>query len=346
MALWELTERRGPRALVDLLPEWRSLERLGGVHTPFQSAEWLIPWWRAFGHGELRAVLVHAHGEPHALALSLVEPTGCASRVTLLGLGNSDYLDVVDVSGGSDNGADSPVAALLQHLAESLGPADRCELEHLPPNSSLLGAPAPPGCRRAAADFGVCPVLALPPTEAELADVVSPRFLTALRRARAGLERLAPVSIERATDSSLTELLDRLFALHRARWQVRGTRGVFADETVRGFLRATAEAFLARGALRMYALRVGDRVAAVVCGFAWGGRLYHYASGFDPGFAKYSVGSLALEHAIREAIRAGDSEVDFLSGAEPYKYRWGARDRVKRKMELARKDSPISSHTA
>jgi CelD/BcsL family acetyltransferase involved in cellulose biosynthesis len=306
------------------------------VHTPFQSAEWLVPWWRAFGHGELRAVLVHAGGEPRALGFVLVEADDHASRVTLLGLGNSDYLDVIDVHAETK---ESVVTALLSRLSEAFGPGDRCEFEHVPSGSTLLTASAPPYCRRSAGDCGVCPVLALPPREDELADVVPRRLLAALRRARAGLERQAPVRIDRATGDNLPELLGQLFALHRARWRMRGIDGVLADDAVRGFLREVAEGFQARGALRMYALRVGDRTAAVLCGFAWGRRMYYYASGFDPTFAKYSVGSLVLEHAIREAIRTGDTELDFLSGAEPYKYRWGATDRAKRRVELVRESA-------
>jgi hypothetical protein len=54
---------------------------------------------------------------------------------------------------------------------------------------------------------------------------------------------------------------------------------------------------------------------------------YCYIGGFEPDLAVFSPGTLLLAHAIDAAIAAGRLEVDFLRGAEPYKYRFGARDR-------------------
>jgi CelD/BcsL family acetyltransferase involved in cellulose biosynthesis len=36
-------------------------------------------------------------------------------------------------------------------------------------------------------------------------------------------------------------------------------------------------------------------------------------------------------HAMAEGIREGMTAFDFLRGAEEYKYRWGAKDRVNRR---------------
>ena len=51
-------------------------------------------------------------------------------------------------------------------------------------------------------------------------------------------------------------------------------------------------------------------------------------AGFDPAFSKLSPGTLTIGHAIDQAIREGATEFDFLRGGEPYKYHWGAVDRV------------------
>ena len=55
---------------------------------------------------------------------------------------------------------------------------------------------------------------------------------------------------------------------------------------------------------------------------------FFYLSGFDPGFAFESPGTILLAHMIEEAAREGRSEVHFLRGGEAYKYAWGGVDRM------------------
>ena len=90
----------------------------------------------------------------------------------------------------------------------------------------------------------------------------------------------------------------------------------FSDETAPRFLEA--------GLLRLYGLRLDGQIIAAYYGFmhSSGGvrRAYFYLSGFDPAYAKFSLGRLIVEHAIRSAIAERASEFDFLRGNEPYKY--------------------------
>jgi CelD/BcsL family acetyltransferase involved in cellulose biosynthesis len=55
--------------------------------------------------------------------------------------------------------------------------------------------------------------------------------------------------------------------------------------------------------------------------------MHYYLGGFDPAWDRFSPGSLLIQYALEFAREAGDSCFDFLRGAEPYKYRWGAVDR-------------------
>ena len=57
--------------------------------------------------------------------------------------------------------------------------------------------------------------------------------------------------------------------------------------------------------LRLYGLRVGERLIAVFHTMAARPRLYVYLSGFDPALPQISPGSLVLAHLIQHA--AGDS---------------------------------------
>ena len=140
--------------------------------------------------------------------------------------------------------------------------------------------------------------------------------------------------METPTPDTLDELLTSLFDLHAARWKIRNLPGVLADETTQQFHRQVARRMLDAGMLRMYATRVGDRIAAVFYGFALHGTVYYYLSGYDPDLEKLSIGTLIVAHAIEEAVRDGATTFDFLRGAEEYKYAWGATDRMNQRRQL------------
>jgi CelD/BcsL family acetyltransferase involved in cellulose biosynthesis len=53
-----------------------------------------------------------------------------------------------------------------------------------------------------------------------------------------------------------------------------------------------------------------------------------YLTGFDPAYERCSAGSVVIGRSIARAIAAGRRSYDFLRGAEPYKYAWGATDAV------------------
>jgi CelD/BcsL family acetyltransferase involved in cellulose biosynthesis len=140
------------------------------------------------------------------------------------------------------------------------------------------------------------------------------------------------VRVEGASEHNLDELLESLLRLHGSRWSARGGAGVLAPAVVQRAHRETAPALLSLGILRLYGLRLAGHIVASFYGFthlaAGKKRVYYYLGGFDPAFAQLSVGMLVIDHAMREAIRDGAVEFDFLRGREAYKYRWGAKDRL------------------
>jgi CelD/BcsL family acetyltransferase involved in cellulose biosynthesis len=152
--------------------------------------------------------------------------------------------------------------------------------------------------------------------------------------------------VERANEHNVDELLESLLRLHHSRWSARGLAGVLAPEAVQKAHRETAPGLLSRGILRLYGLRLADRLIASFYGFthleAGKKRAYFYLGGFDPTFAQLSVGMLVIDYAVREAIREGAVEFDFLRGREAYKYHWGAKDRLTYRRRLGRHPTIIS----
>jgi CelD/BcsL family acetyltransferase involved in cellulose biosynthesis len=55
---------------------------------------------------------------------------------------------------------------------------------------------------------------------------------------------------------------------------------------------------------------------------------YQYLGGFEPELGQLAIGKVATAEGIRSSIAAGRSYYDFTRGSEPYKYWYGAVDRL------------------
>jgi CelD/BcsL family acetyltransferase involved in cellulose biosynthesis len=235
-----------------------------------------------------------------------------------VGTGISDYLDIL----GTD------ASAVMADLATI--DCQMWDLQQLRPSSPLLSAALPGGWSDNVEDQDPCPKLTIEGAGDELQNITSTHFRKKIRYYR----RQKAFTVESATESNLDELLTALFELHAARWRTRGLPGVLADDVVQQFHRDVAPAMLGEGELRMYATRIEERIVAVFYGFAHGGTVYYYLSGYDPELEKLSIGTLIVAHAIEQAVRDGATTFDFLRGAEEYKYAWGAEDVVNRRRQI------------
>ena len=313
----EVEEITTAGALETLRPEWSRLSSRAGA-TPFQSPEWMLAWWRHFGHSPLRTLAVRHRGRLVGLAPFFVwiDPEGLR-RLLLIGTGPSDRLDVLLDPVHRRETAE----AIVSHLEEHQERWDVCDLQQFPPESAFLSEL--PGD---AAEQDACPVLALPGRIEGLSEVVPAGQLKKLHYYRRRAAKEGPLRVEQARRCNFDELFDALLSLHAARWSARDLPGVLADDGIRMFHREAAAGLLARGALRLYALRLHERIIACFYGFRDARRTYYYLGGFDPRFNHLSPGVLIVGHAIEQAVRDGCRAFDFLRGREAYKYAWGAAD--------------------
>jgi CelD/BcsL family acetyltransferase involved in cellulose biosynthesis len=160
------------------------------------------------------------------------------------------------------------------------------------------------------------------------------RFLGNLVRTERQLRSSGVLTYETADANSLHEFLDALFRLHASRWSLKDEPGVLGHPKIWPFHLEVARKFLDRGWLRLHGLRFNGALIAVLYAFSAKGRTFYYQSGFDAAFNRFSPGSLVLKYAIDEAIREGCHTFEFLRGREPYKYKWGATDRMHRSLLL------------
>jgi CelD/BcsL family acetyltransferase involved in cellulose biosynthesis len=311
---------------------WQELWQRVPTATPFQSPAWLLSWWYSFHPGALAVVAVRWGERLVGLAPLYIEHGPTYDRVLPLGIGVSDYLDLL-----IDPESAVSLDSFLDPLRRFLPGWRSCDLEELPPWSSALALPLSADGSRTLEIQSACPVL-------DLARPISIGMQRRLRRGARRAERRGGFHIRSVGNAEIDGFLSALFRLHGVRWQTRAAQpGVLQDAAVRAFHRCAVPALSRAGIVRLYELRVGGEVAGCYYGLLDRGRAYAYIGGFDPRFAAISPGGLLLAHAIDEARREGCREFHFLRGQEAYKYEWGAVDRWNRRLRL---EGALNPHAA
>jgi CelD/BcsL family acetyltransferase involved in cellulose biosynthesis len=316
--------------------DWSALVRADPAGTIFHTPDFLKLYWEEFGE------------EPEHLLLAFGEDDGgtqvAAVAFELIGdtlrfLGGTevtDYMGPVGLPEAREAFAKELWAAVL----------DRDDWRHahlrgLPEDSAWL-----PELREAAAGHGlaveetedangVAPFLDLPPTWEEYLAQIPSKLRHEIRRKAKKLEaETGPFHVETATDESLLPLLDRFVELHR---MSEGPKGVFMVPGMEIFFRRLGQAFCERGVFRLTFIRVRDELAAGTIGFSFEGTYSLYNSAFDRRWQQLAPGMVLVAEDIRQAIEEGCSVFDLLKGDYAYKYRFGARKRLVKRLAVSRR---------
>jgi CelD/BcsL family acetyltransferase involved in cellulose biosynthesis len=306
-----------------LAPELRELWLRSASPTIFTSPEWISAWWSCFGTGDLHALVQRDDGALATFAPFFVHRGADGEpELTLIGNGNSDYLDITATSRRDATTIMCEILAWSAHHE-----VRRAEWPHLREDAMLADAelPARWGCELH--ESAPSPVVRLPWTDSAFDRQLSPKLRKNLRRAQRAAQKRGRVWFEHASGQAVHDALEMLFALHAARWQAAGRGGVLASPVVRRFHQLVARAADASGTLRLIRLSIGAETGGVLYGFTTPAGACYYIGGMNPALAAFSPGLLLIREAVHRAIDEGAVEFDFLAGAEAYKYQWGARDR-------------------
>lgn len=297
-------------------PAWRALWREDPHATPFQSPEWLLPWWREFQEGNLRAAVISGQGRPIAFLPFYLHHA--QRSLLLLGAGTSDYLDGVFSPACS---AQHVRAALDAVMAESGW--DALYATQLREESLLLRAVRDGGDLASETYAGEsCSFVPAACREQLPAKI---RRNVAYYRTRA--MQCGNLELTRAGDSDYLEAFDALVRLHTERWQAQAEPGVLSDPRILAWHRGAIPMLRASGLLRLYSLQLnGETIAAAYCLIDPPGRaerrLYIYITAHSVRCREFSPGTLLVGLIIERAVEEGARIVDFLRGDESYKHVW------------------------
>jgi CelD/BcsL family acetyltransferase involved in cellulose biosynthesis len=307
--------------LAALEPEWRELLGSCPSHASiFQSPTWLRTWWGEFG-ADRELVLLSVRDEQRLVGVLPLMREG--ARLSFAGDTEvCDYMDFPCTSGREPE----LLAAMFRSLGEE--PWDELSLWALRDDSPVLTALAAV-CLEAGLAFtseqeDVCPQIALTSDFEEYVSSLDKKDRHELRRKLRKLPQAGNVELEviESPDEASAALDDFLWMLRES----RADKAAFMTERMESFFRRLVVTLAGESLIEIIFLKLaGKRVACVLC-FRGDGESLLYNSGYDPGYAAFSVGLLSKALALQRAIEQGVKRFDFLRGHERYKYELGAKD--------------------
>ncbi|MCC7369816.1 MAG: GNAT family N-acetyltransferase [Chloroflexi bacterium] len=310
---------------------WERLRQAAPTETLFLTPEWLQGWHRHLGTGQPLLFAVADGDETVALAPIERSWVGGFSALRPLGLGVSDYTDLL-LPPASDR-AQAAVEALADALIERGGAWDVLDLRGLPAESAtadlLMAVAERRGMRGAAMPGYARPEIALDGTYDQYLSSRPGRFRYNLRSRLRRLGERGEVCFRRVSDpEDVPSALTILAELHARRWRGQHTATIFSSSSAaRRFYAEVCAQYAARDLLDLTLLEVGGRAVGGSLGFVDGDTFYYYIPAWEPELASLAPSSLLLANLVEGAYARGLKRFDFMLGDEPYKARWATGER-------------------
>lgn len=330
-------------AFYALEPHWDSLLERSAVRTPFMTWDWVSLWWETHGHGcKLRVAVIDdpRTGEPLAIAPMIIGRPRDGSRRALRHL---TFLGGIgeDASQGMDflvpRGQEAALTPLLcQVFRKSVMRFDVIDLPTMHEESPNIAH-----CRTALSTFSragdrCAPqksfLMSLPPTWEEQMNLWRSKDRVAFRsKWRKLMDEHQGRALLGGTDLPADKAFDELWRLHGYRFE--GEHSMFLNEGMSRLHRALVQRWTPRGRILLPLIEADGKIVAARYGFAFEGKYWSYQTGYDPEYAKLSVGKLSLGWAAQCAIQHGLTEIDHMPGDARYKEEWSTHTRTVRHLE-------------
>jgi hypothetical protein len=245
---------------------------------------------------------------------NVLEFIGWGERVT------PEYLDVIIQAG-----LEQMVLPRLIDYLLSRGGIDALELKPFNPDSGNLGIIESHLRAKTGTvwlyEHSRCPVAALAADWSQYLSSKSKNFRKKMKEFERICRRDMDFKIELCEKSDDIEIFfGMLTRLHQMRWS--GKSESFLSPKYLDFHRAVIRRLLENNWLRlMIAFDGATPIAAIYC-FFYGGTYYYYQSGRDIGYDRFRLGLVLINATFQRAIAEGARTFDFLTGSEPYKFRW------------------------
>ncbi|HSA51491.1 MAG TPA: GNAT family N-acetyltransferase [Yinghuangia sp.] len=306
--------------LEKLTPAWRDLAAACET-SYFATPDWVLSWWQAFRGETAGTAMVAVWRGPGGEIDAVVPLLDSRQRLHPRLPGGARCLTVLGSGAAAADHCGFAVApARADDVRSWFAAVARTHTLWLPSLDHATGAAfVPPGARLV--ERTACPTMPADPTR-----IGSSRFRKDLRHYTRRLTAEG-VKFRFAAPGAVDEhLFDVLLRLHARRQEVLGRTTMFDTARKPFHLALLRRAAPGRGPCAMVA-EGPDGPVGVLYGFLWGDTFSYYQTGWDPSYARLSLGTVLVAETVSAVRAEGATVFDFLRGAEEYKYRFGAVDR-------------------
>jgi len=319
--MWSVREINDFEQLHPIRADWNRLLLATPGANFFQSFDWLEVYWRYFGAGQkLRALLV-LDGEDLAGVLPLVVRRE-STRVGMVRVLTYPLDDWGDSYGPIGPEPALVLAAGMAHVRRTRRDWDLIEPRWIVA-SDLLSATE---SAFAAAGLSHGRSVWCQPAVVDLGGTYDAYLASRTRKWRNNLRRFErrlseqgelrhvryrPAGAEGGDADPRWDLYDACQRIARNSWQGSSTTGTtLSHEKVAPFLRDVHAVAAACGAVDLNLLMIGDRPAAFLYNYYFGGRLFGLRTGFDPELGQFGPGNHLYHCVIRDSFARGDAFFD------------------------------------
>lgn len=293
-----------------LAREWEQLaDRVGAP--PFLRPYWTLPWWQAFGRGQLAVFALRRDARLAAVVPVCLENDGMRSTT-------NEHTPQFGVVAEDHDAAGALVEALFATSPRKVTVAfidGQSELPH------WRKAAEAARYRWAVRTLLRSPYLDLATFSwGEYESTLPSDLRSEVRRRQRRLGERGEVTFEVTSgDEDLDRLLNEGFAVEGSGWKSEQRTAIESSPRTAGFYRTLAHSAAERGSLRLAFLRVDGRSAAFALGLEESGVYYMLKSGYDPALRDVAPGIVLRYELVSRAFAVRLTRYEFLGADEPWK---------------------------
>ncbi|NJD22501.1 MAG: GNAT family N-acetyltransferase [Melioribacter sp.] len=336
-------------SIVRLTDLWNNIVLNSSRATIYQTFEWLYNWWNFFAakqNNSLHILLILSSGKLAGIApfyvhnhsfggfqiyrqLKLIGDglkSGMSHSSAIEDHGVSDYLDIIVLDGYEKKVADT----IVSYLHEFKNLFDEIDFQNVSEESFisewLLTQLQIKNFRTQLLKTDTCPRLRTPNSINIYLESLKASTRRKCRQIQNQTEGFPVMEIIKVRDANFLNSIQTLKHLHQSRWNELGHLGLFSDKRFEEFIIHVSEIFLNKGWLWFKEAKLNDKIIASRMAYKFKNKIYDYLSGFDNkhSSASFRPGITLIFTMIEDAISHNYKTVDFLRGAEEYKYEFSS----------------------
>lgn len=332
---FEIASIRELAGLQLLQEEWNALQQHSSARGAALDWHTITIWWKHFGH-EGKLWILTARDAEHRLVG--IAPLMCRRFQPKIGFAwrqiefigsmhHHEHLDFIIEPGLEE----SIVPLFIRYLAQQRQHWDVLHLSALADTPTLELLKSEGDWLQDIDEPMISPTIALPATPEDWLKSLSRNRRWKLKRQQRQLDEDFPDrwSVQVLNDpQQLDSMLDLLVSLHQERRTALGDAGAFANPALIAYYRELMHCYLEQGWLRFYTFTLDGKIPVALYAYHYRERAYNEIVGFDDTLTEIPIGHVLTAFSIEQAINQGANEYTLMWGQEPYKYSFGAEDRV------------------